>query len=78
MTAATSPAASEATPSEPFLSKPIILPTAAGKDITCDAALLDASSRCKQAIKPITVAAAFGDGVAKEEILEEDLELQEA
>jgi hypothetical protein len=58
----TSPAASAATPSEPFLSKPIILPTAAGKDITCEAALLEANNLRKQAMKPITVAAALEEG----------------
>jgi hypothetical protein len=59
---ATSPAASAATPSEPFLSKPIILPTATGNAITCDATLLDVRSLRKHATKPIIVAAAFGDG----------------
>jgi len=59
---ATSPEASAATPSEPFLSKPIILATAAGNAKTCDATLLDVSSLRKQATKPIIVAAAFGDG----------------
>ncbi|KAI8532461.1 hypothetical protein RHMOL_Rhmol11G0216000 [Rhododendron molle] len=65
MSSAISPAASAAAPSEPFLSKPVVLPTAAGKGITCEAARLDASDLRKHAIKPITVAAALGEGEGK-------------